>query len=194
MRILIAALFISILFSCSHKEYKGPHILIETNYGDIEVELYPTQAPRSVAAFLSFIDSGIYKNSSFYRVLKKDDQPGSGSRSEIIQGGIWHTNHDKAVSLQGIPHESTKETGLNHLDGTISLARKELGTAGTEFFICVGDQPGFDYHVKNGEVKDGYAAFGRVVKGMDVVRSIHQQPDNETSFTPPIKITDIKRL
>jgi len=189
-------LFISLLllFSCSHKEYKGPHILIETNFGDIEVEVYPAQAPKTVAAFLSFIDSGIYRNSSFYRVLKIDNEPGSGSKAELIQGGIWHTDHQRALSLQGIPHESTKETGLKHLHGTISLARKDIGTAGSEFFICIGDQPGFDYHTKNGEAKEGYAAFGRVVKGMDIVRSIHQQPDNEGSFTPPIKISNIKRL
>jgi peptidyl-prolyl cis-trans isomerase A (cyclophilin A) len=194
MNKLLLLLCISTFLSCTHASYKNPHIEISTNYGDIEVELYPDKAPKTVAAFLSYVDSGYFKNSSFYRVLKAEDQPSSSFKSELIQGGIWQTNNKLAAAIHGIPHESTKQTGLSHLDGTISLARTSLGTASTEFFICIGDQKEYDYGGKVNADGQGYAAFGKVVKGMDVVRQIHQQPDNETTFTPTIKISNIKRL
>ena len=124
-----------IYFSCSHKKYKEPTIKIETNFGDIIVELYPGKAPKTVAAFLSYVDSGYYKNGSFYRVLKEEDQPSNSFKSNLVQGGIWQTQYKKQVSLPGIPHETTKQTGVLHKDGAISLARTAPGTANTEFFI-----------------------------------------------------------
>ena len=187
-------IFLLIFSSCSHPAYKEPHVLIETNFGDIEVELYPGKAPKSVAAFLSYVDSGFYKNSSFYRVLKEENQPSASFKSELIQGGIWQTNYKKGISLPGIPHESTNKTGILHKDGTISLARTTPGTAGSEFFICVGDQPAYDFNGDANPDRQGFAAFGKVFKGMDIVRKIHQQPDNEESFYPPVGISDIKRV
>ena len=183
-----------ILFSCSHPKYKEPHILIETNFGDIELELYPEKAPKSVTAFLSYVDSGFYKNSSFYRVLKEENQPSASFKSELIQGGIWHTNYKKGISLPGIPHEPTNLTGILHKNGTISLARTTPGTASSEFFICIGDQPAYDHGGAANTDGQGFAAFGKVIKGMDIVRKIHQQPDFEESFDPPIEIFNIRRL
>lgn len=179
---------------CSSPEYKNPHVIIETKFGEIEVELYPDQAPKSVAAFLRFVDSGYYKNSSFYRVLNDDNQPSNAPKSELIQGGIWKTNNKLATAIPGIPHEPTNQTKLLHKDGTISLARAEPGTAGTEFFICVGDQPGFDYGGENNPDGQGYAAFGKVVKGMSTVRSVYNSDEYDQSLDPPISIYNIKRL
>jgi peptidyl-prolyl cis-trans isomerase A (cyclophilin A) len=180
--------------SCTHQIYKNPHIKIETQFGDIEVELYPDKAPKTVAAFLSYVDSGFYKHSSFYRVLKEEDQPSASFKSELIQGGIWQTNYKKGISLPGIPHESTKQTGILHKNGAISLARTIPGTASSEFFICIGDQPAYDYGGDANPDGQGFAAFGKVIKGMDIVRVIHQQPNNEESLYPSIEISDIKRL
>ena len=182
-----------LLFSCSHKKYENPHVQIQTDFGDIEVELYPVKAPKSVAAFLSYVDSGLYKNSSFYRVLKEENQPSSSFKSELIQGGIWQSNNKKAISLHGIPHETTKQSGILHTNGTISMARTTPGTASSEFFICVGDQPAYDYGNNANADKLGYAAFGRVVKGIDIVKMIHQQPENGEAFSPQIKINNIVR-
>jgi len=182
------------LSSCSHKKYENPHVKIETDYGDIEIELYPSKAPKSVAAFLSYVDSDLYKNSSFYRVLKEENQPSSSFKSELIQGGIWQSNNKKAASLQGIPHETTKQSGILHTNGTVSLARTTPGTASSEFFICVGDQPAYDYGNDANPDKLGYAAFGRVVKGMDIVKMIHEQPENGETFAPLIKINNIVRM
>src|ERR1017187_677087 len=93
--------------SCAHKRYKEPTIKIETTFGDIIVELYPEKAPKTVAAFLSYVDSGYYKNGSFYRVLKAEDQPSSSFKSDLIQGGIWETKNKFQIKLPGIPHEPT---------------------------------------------------------------------------------------
>ena len=136
----------------------------------------------------------LYKNSSFYRVLKEENQPSSSFKSELIQGGIWQSNNKKAISLHGIPHETTKQSGILHTNGTISMARTTPGTASTEFFICVGDQPAYDYGNNANADKLGYAAFGRVVKGMDIVKMIHQQPENGETFSPQIKINNIVRM
>ena len=183
-----------ILISC-HAAHNpdAPHVIIQTQAGDIEVELYPRMAPRTVAAFLSYVDSGFYKNSNFYRVLNEENQATGTDPSELIQGGIWRTNQAKAVSLPGVPHEPTQQTHLLHTDGVISLARQAPGTATTEFFICIGDQPGFDYGGKNNPDGQGYASFGKVVKGMDVVRAIYGMPEEGQSFTPPVLIKNIVR-
>lgn len=183
-----------LLLSCTHPKYKDPHVLIETKFGDIEVELYPGKAPKSAAAFLSYIDSGFYKNSSFYRVLKEENQPSASFKSELIQGGIWQTDYKKGISLPGITHEPTSLTGILHTNGTISLARTTPGTASSEFFICIGDQPAYDYGGAANQDGQGFSAFGKVTKGMDVVRKIQQLPDYEESFEKPVEIFIIKRL
>jgi peptidyl-prolyl cis-trans isomerase A (cyclophilin A) len=187
--ILATCLFIN----CTSHSNKNPHIIIKTEAGNIEAELYPDKAPETVAAFLSYIDAGLYKNSSFYRILNDDNQPSNAPKAELIQGGIWKTNYKKAAAVKGIPHETTRQTGIRHSDGVLSLARQDTGTAGTEFFICVGDQPSFDYGGENNPDKQGYAAFGKVVLGMDIVRRIYNRPENNQAFDPPVTITNITR-
>src|SRR5689334_23292117 len=177
-----------ILSACSDPSYKNPHIEIRTKLGNIEVELLPDKAPVTVKAFLSYIDSGYFKNSSFYRVLNMDNQPSDAAKAELIQGGIFRTPSRRNLSVPGIAHEPTNKTSLLHKDGTISLARHEPGTANTEFFICIGDQPGFDFGGENNADGQGYAAFGRVVEGMNIVRKISGQREDEQYFQPPVVI------
>ena len=194
MRIPLFLLCLVLFVSGGGSGSKQPHVRIRTAAGDIEIELYPGQAPKTVGAFLSYVDSGFYRNGSFYRVLNDDNQSSESAKSELIQGGIWRSNQKKAASLPGIPHESTQQTHILHKDGVISLARTRPGTATTEFFICVGDQPGFDFGGENNPDGQGYAAFGKVVKGMDVVRNIYARPENDQSFDPPVPIYDIVKL
>ncbi len=186
-------IFIGVFFLWSCNNYKNPRVRISTNYGNIEAELYPDKAPQTVTAFLSYIDSGFYKNSSFYRVLFVESMA-SDLNTGIIQGGIWQSNNKKAVALAGIPHEAPKQTGLTHTSGTLSLARSLPGTANSEFFICVGNQTGYDSSKNYNPDGLGFAAFGKVVSGMDIVRQIHKQPANGQSFTKPIIILNIERL
>lgn len=183
------------LVSCtSPKKTGNPHVEISTRFGDIEIELYPKQAPVTVAAFLSYIDSGFYEESSFYRVLRDEDQPSNAPKSNIIQGGIWRANPRLLRNIPGIAHETTAQTKLTHTNGTVSLARQAPGTAHTEFFICVGDQKGYDFGGENNIDGQGYAAFGRVVKGMDIVNLIYAAPQSDGQFTPQIHITGMRRL
>ena len=189
-KIIIATVAV-LLFSCSSS--KNPHIIIKTNLGNVEAELYPDKAPKTVAAFLSYVDSGFYKNSSFYRVLFIEAMA-SDYNTGIIQGGIWQSNNKKAIALSGIVHEPPNQTGLSHTTGTLSLARSTPGTANSEFFICVGDQTGYDSSKNYNPDGLGFAAFGRVISGMDIVRQIHKQPANGQSFTRSITILNIERL
>jgi peptidyl-prolyl cis-trans isomerase A (cyclophilin A) len=193
MRYLFLIVIAGLLTGCSTK-YDNPHIELQTKLGDIEVELYPKQAPKTVAAFLSYVKAGYYKNSSFYRVLNNDNQPSNAPKAELIQGGLYRSNSKVHDTLTGIPHETTQQTKLLHQDGTISLARLQPGTATSEFFICISDQPGFDYGGENNADKQGYAAFGKVVKGMDIVRKIYNQPESDQSFDPPVPIYNIVEL
>jgi peptidyl-prolyl cis-trans isomerase A (cyclophilin A) len=188
-------LLVSALLPACHSagDPAKPHVIIETSAGDIEVELYLGQAPKTAGAFLSYVDSGFYKNASFYRVLNEDNQVTGAAISKLIQGGIWKSNNAKAVGVPGVPHEPTNVTHILHLNGVISLARDKPGTGTTEFFICVGDQPGFDYGGENNPDGQGYAAFGKVVKGMDVVQAIYHSPENNQSFTPSVRINNITR-
>ncbi len=186
-------LFFVLALACSQTKTDNPHVVIITRFGDIELELYPKQAPATVNAFLSYIDSGYYNRSSFYRVMNQENQTIDSWKAELIQGGLWRTNNSLATSLKGIPHETTQQTGILHKDGVISMARLEPGTATTEFFIMVGDQPDFDYGGENNPDGQGYAAFGKVVKGYDVLQKLYSQPERNQAFDPPIHIFDIKR-
>lgn len=173
---------------------KNPRIGIQTKAGEIEVELYPHKAPATVKAFLSYLDSGMYMNAHFYRVLNDENQPSNAFKASLIQGGIWRSSRKRAEALPGIPHESTQKTNIKHTNGVISLARLEPGTANAEFFIVIGDQPGFDYGGDNNPDKQGYAAFGKVVKGMDVVLKIYRSAESDQVFTPLVSIYNIKKL
>lgn len=182
-----------VLLGCNQPQKKNPHVLIVTSFGDIEVELFPGQAPKSVGAFLSYVDSGFYNNSSFYRVVMAEGQS-AASNVGLIQGGTWQTNDKLHPAVPGIVHEPTNQTGLLHTTGTVSLARTTPGSASTEFFICIGDQTQFDYGNKSGSDSLGFAAFGSVVKGMTVVRKIQQQQRHDQNFDEKIIINKIKRL
>lgn len=191
--IKILILFTSLLtIACNQTVYKNPHILIQTQLGDIEVELFPDQAPKTVAAFLSYIDSGFYNKTSFYRVLKTEELA-TTNNTGIIQGGMWQTNPDKKITIPGIEHETTKQTGLTHQSGTISLARTTPGSANTEFFICIGDQSPLDFGRRGTEDGQGFAAFGKVFEGMNIVRKIQAQKSQGDKFIEKIEIHKITR-
>lgn len=193
---MVCCICMAVLFTActSTPKSSNPHIEIATQHGDIIVELFINQAPQTVTAFLRYVDSGYYSKASFYRVLTDENQPMNAPKSNLIQGGIWKTRYSLSAALPGIPHETTQQTGILHTDGTISLARTEPGTANTEFFICIGNQPGFNFGGENNPDGQGYAAFGRVVKGMDVVKSIYHAPEYDQALDPPVAIFGIKRL
>jgi peptidyl-prolyl cis-trans isomerase A (cyclophilin A) len=157
-------------------------VKIDTVLGSIVVEVDLKHAPISAGEFLRYVDAGLYNGGAFYRIVRADDQ--SSSPIDVVQGGL--TALERA--LPPVRHESTALTGIRHTDGTISLARRELGTAsGAKFFICIGNQPALDFGGKRNADGEGFAAFGHVVKGMQVVRKIYEQKLDPTSGTGPTK-------
>lgn len=169
-------------------------VLIQTELGNIEVELDAKSAPVTVANFLKYVDGGHYNGGRFHRTVKRnpDNQPNNTIKIEVIQAGI---NPDKAASgFPPIPLERTNASGLKHLDGTISMARSAPDTATSDFFICIGAQAELDFGGQRNPDGQGFAAFGRVSKGLDVVRRIQQAPADKQALTPPLKIIAIKRL
>lgn len=170
---------------------ENPHVLIKTELGDITIEIYEKDAPITAANFLKYVDEGLYKDGCFYRVVTMDNQPNNDIKIEVIQGGL--SAETRGNMLSPIEHETTDNTGILHKNGVISMARSKPGTASSEFFICVGDQPELDFGGKRNPDGQGFSAFGRVVDGMDVVKKIHQQPTEEQMLVPRIKIFDIVR-
>jgi peptidyl-prolyl cis-trans isomerase A (cyclophilin A) len=169
---------------------ENPRALIKTEIGDIVVEVDAARAPVTAANFLRYVDAGLYDGSTFHRTVTLSNQPGSAVRIEVIQGGQLAA----AKEFPPITHETTAMTGLKHLDGTISMARSGPGTAASSFFFCINDQPELDYGGRRNPDGQGFAAFGRVVRGMDVVRTIQALPARDQQLTPPVKIIAVRRM
>ncbi len=168
---VVALLLVFWMTSCTSEQPQSVRVAMVTSLGNIELELYPAEAPVTAGNFLRLVDGGHLRGATFYRVVSPANDNGSPVIS-VIQGGIAGT----AGPFPPVEHETTTDTGLLHLDGSISMARSDIGTATTEFFICVGDQPALDYGGTRAGDGQGFAVFGRVVAGMDVVRAIHATP------------------
>ena len=178
-----------LIAGCSEK---NPVVLMKTELGDIKIEIYEKQAPVTAANFLKYVDEQRYAGAHFYRVVTINNQPEDSVKIQVIQGGLGFEETD--IRLAPIEHETTRMTGLRHKDGVISMARLEPGTTTCEFFICVGDQPELDYGGKRNPDGQGFAAFGRAIQGMDVVKKIHQQPVEGQMLLEKIMIHGIRRI
>jgi peptidyl-prolyl cis-trans isomerase A (cyclophilin A) len=169
----------------------NPRVRIDTDAGAITVELYPDKAPVTVANFLRYVNGNAYDGGAFYRVVTMQNQPTSPVKIEVIQGGL---DGDSAKRLPPIAHETNDKTGIKHLDGTISMARGAPGSASSEFFFCIGAQPELDFGGKRNPDGQGFAAFGKVTKGMDVVKKIQASAADGQTIKTPVTIKKITRL
>ena len=169
-------------------------VLIKTAFGDIKAELYGNKAPITVTNFLRYVDEGLFDGTTFFRVVSMENQSNSPVKIEVVQGGTMFKGGAYPSKYPPIEHETTEKTGIKHLDGVLSMARMKPGTATSSFFICIGDQPELDYQGKRNPDRQGFAAFGKVIEGMDVVRMIQVEPYEGQRLTPPIEITSIKRV
>ena len=186
----ISVLFFLITLCFSLKAQKNINCLIKTALGDITIELYPSKSPVTVANFLKYVDAHLYDSSSFFRAVTLDNQPNNAVKIEVIQGG----NVDSLKDFSPISMETTQQTGLLHKDGTISMARGTPASATSSFFICINNQPALDYGGKRNPDGQGFAAFGKVIKGMDVVKKIQQlYPQQGQYFKPAVYILSIIR-
>ena len=189
-------------------------VRIETALGDIRVGLAAAAAPATVANFLRYVDAGLYDGGRFHRTVRSDNQananlgaeaigagidpaadrsrlPNDAIPIEVIQGGIDPAR--EAELGPPIPLERTVHTGLSHRDGTISMARLTPDSAVSDFFICINDQPELDFGGRRNPDGQGFAAFGRVLDGMQVVRAIQRQPASGQRLDPPVVIRRIAR-
>lgn len=173
-------------------------VVMSTSEGDIEIDVYTNSAPITAGNFLKLVDDGHLDGASFYRVVNYENDKGSPF-IEVIQGGLG----DRGIEFDSIVHETTEETGILHTDGVISMARGAVGSASTEFFIILGDQPSLDFGGERNADGQGFAAFGKVVSGMDVVRKIQNLPaegpsDSEYTdgqiLTEAVAIFSIRRI
>ncbi len=169
-------------------------VLISTSLGDIEVEIFPDKAPITSENFLRYVDDKLYDGTAFFRTVTMENQPNSEVKIEVIQGGTMPKDRAYPSTYAPIEHETTETTGLRHVDGAISMARMKPGTATSSFFICIGDQPELDYGGKRNPDGQGFAVYGRVTEGMDVVRKIHKQPYEGQRLGPPIEILTVRRI
>lgn len=167
-------------------------LMIRTERGEIAVSLDSARAPGTVTNFLRYVDGGFFTNGRFHRTVTPDNQPRDSVRIEVIQGSVRPMRPDSGFAP--IPIEKTGTTGLRHLDGTLSMARGGPNSATSSFFITIGAQPSLDEGGHRNLDGQGFAAFGRVTSGMDVVRAIQRSPRSEQNLTPPIAIQSIQRV
>jgi peptidyl-prolyl cis-trans isomerase A (cyclophilin A) len=172
-------------------------VAIDTSLGRIVVALDRGHAPVSTANFLHYVDTRRFDGENFYRAMHVPD--GKGGDGGLIQGGI---TTDARKLFPPIAHEPTTQTGLHNVAGAISMANAGPGTAKADFFILLSDMPGLDANGPGGDA-NGFAAFGQVTEGMDVVKKIWSSPVSATKGTesmkgqmldPPIKILHVQRV
>jgi peptidyl-prolyl cis-trans isomerase A (cyclophilin A) len=181
-------------------------VRIETALGNIEIAVDTKRAPITTGNFLKYVDGGFYDGGRFHRATRPDNYtptPPHKPAMEIIQAGI--NPEKRRDAFPPIPLERTSVTGLKHVVGTVSMARTpDADSARSDFFICLDDQPSLDFGGKRFDDGQGGGAFGRVVKGMDVVRKIQQQPVEKQGtgpaetltqrLSPPVTITRMSRV
>ena len=190
--ILAASLFVSNWMMAQSSPGQDKNVVIVsivTELGTIKAELYPGQAPITTENFLNYVDHDHFDGGSFFRTVRDDNQPDSHVKIDVIQAGPhpWFQFYD----FDPIVLERTTLTGLKHKKGAISMARNTPDSATSSFFICVEDEPELDFGGKRNPDGQGFAAFGKVVEGMDVVRKIHQSEIKGQAIRMPVRILDI---
>jgi peptidyl-prolyl cis-trans isomerase A (cyclophilin A) len=163
--------------------------IINTSEGIIKVELYSDKAPVTVANFLEYVSNNLYNNTSFFRVCTPNNEADRTIKIEVIQGG----DIPKELLFPPIQLETTKQTGIKHLSGTISMARDTPNSAQSSFFICINNQPELDYKGKRNPDGQGFAAFGKVIEGMDVVLKIQSLNNKNQLLLNPVEIFSITK-
>ena len=166
-------------------------IVVETDMGTFELDIDIDRAPVTAANFLRYVDGGHYDGGAFFRTVHADNQPNDSIRIAVVQGGRNSESADDP--FPPIALERTSETGILHTDGAVSMARGGPDTATHSFFICIGDQPSLDFGGMRNPDGQGFAAFGTVVAGMDVVRAIHTAPYEAQQLMPPVRIVRVFR-
>jgi len=166
---------------------------VATGLGSFVIEVDPEVAPVTVAHYLAHVDRGLLDGGAVYRIVTLANQaPETRHKIEVVQWGMNRPD-DKPPPLPPIVHETTRQSGLRHLDGTVSMARAQPGSATAEYFVCVGDQPELDFGGGRNPDGLGFAAFGRVVAGMDVIRALHARAEADQYLAQPVRVRSVRR-
>lgn len=166
---------------------------VETAAGTFVISVDEAVAPVTVANYLRYVDGHFLDRGSVYRIVTLANQsPDTQYKIEVVQWGMNYRD-DQATPFPPIAQETTRQTGLRHRDGTVSMARGAPGTAAAEFFICIGDQPELDFGGRRNPDGQGFAAFGQVVEGLDVVRAIHRQGGPKQWLDSPLPLRSVRR-
>jgi peptidyl-prolyl cis-trans isomerase A (cyclophilin A) len=166
-------------------------IRFQTDLGSFEIEVDVAHAPVTAANFLKYVDGGFYDGGQVHRSARLETRATRPVKIEVIQAGI--DAERSSAQLPPIPLERTSTTGLPHKDGVISMARGGPDSGRSDFSICIGDQPSLDFGGARNPDGQGFAAFGRVVSGMDVVRAIRRAPADGETLKPPVRIVTARR-
>jgi peptidyl-prolyl cis-trans isomerase A (cyclophilin A) len=166
-------------------------VTIQTSLGNIDIAIDSVHAPVTAANFLRYVDAGRYTGGQFHRTVTLANQQSSPVKIEVVQ--LSAARDSAAERWPAIELESTRKTGLKHLNGTVSMARAGPNSATSDVFICIGDQPELDFGGRRNPDGQGFAAFGVVTKGMDVVRRIQASPARGQTLEPPIRIERVYR-
>jgi peptidyl-prolyl cis-trans isomerase A (cyclophilin A) len=188
-----ATLMLMLVFSILYGQpgARKEKIVIRTEVGEIVVKIDIAKAPVTSLNFLRYIDAGLFDSTCFYRVVRPGNQPNDSVLIGVIQGGRYE--EEETGGFPPIPHETTETTDIHHRDGVISMARRTPGTATSEFFICVGDQPELDFRGRRNPDGQGFSAFGKVTRGMNVVRKIYAIEAPGQYLEKPVLILEITR-
>lgn len=188
------------------------NIAIETSLGRLTAEIYDEKAPKTAAYFLRYVDEGFYNGAKIYRSLRDDNQGASNAKIDVVEMGHCNAYYDRILrhgmgegevydETQGfippypkIRVETTEETGIRHLDGTLSLGRDNVDQVDTNIFVCIGPQPNLDYGGARHPDGYGFSAFGKITDGMELIRRIHQMPVEGQRITEDITIYKIERI
>ena len=180
-----------------NKNNKDNKYEIITSLGNLEIELFVQQAPKTCENFLAYLQTGCYNSTSFFRIVtKKHPQLHSNAKIEVIQGGPKYgdNGHDPARMLFPLPHESTQQTGLKHVDGSLAMGRFSPGESYGGFFFCIGDQPELDYGGKRFGDGQGTAVFAQLRKGRSVLTRIFNCAEANEHIEKEISIQCIRPL
>lgn len=173
--------------------HTNPIVDIHTSYGIISAELYQNKAPLTVTNFLNYVDKTLFHNSSVFRIVNdtnSEQLEDDNAKIQVVQCGIMP--QDKKL-LVPIPHEPTIDSGIKHVDGTLSMARFAPGTADGSFFFCINDQPELNFGGKRYDDGLGFAAFGQLIAGRDVLTKIYHCAEAQEYLDTPVQITSIMR-
>ena len=187
----VIALLLTLLGFSAPQPPQAVRVVILTEAGEIEADIDVARAPITATNFLKYVDAGLFDGGRFFRTVRPENQVDKPVKIAVIQAAA--SRDKRAQFFPPIPLERTNTTGISHKDGTLSMARSTPDSARDSFSICVGDQPALDFGGARQPDGQGFAAFGQVVKGMDVVRKIQMGAADGETLNPAVAILSVRR-